>query len=105
MAGPPGLPPTTTRATFAKAVEAFLQTKTDLKQLHVRQHEVAWPLIAVTSDRIISAYKTSNKPTADCDSSLHVDWTLPRHQPAPSIGTLLSTMTFQCTLTFEVETW
>ena len=43
----------TTRTTFQRAAEAFVQTKTDLELTHFRLHEVARPLIEVTADRII----------------------------------------------------
>ena len=46
----------TTRTTFQRAVEAFVQTKTDLEQTHSRQHEV--PLVEVTADRTHSADQT-----------------------------------------------
>ena len=53
---PKTLAPITTRATFPRYVEAFFHKKeTDLKQLYVRQHEVARPLNAIKSDRITSA--------------------------------------------------
>ena len=53
-------------------MEAFVQTKIDLKQLHVRQHEVAHPLIAVTSDRISSAEQTDIQ-RADCAVQLDLE--------------------------------
>ena len=41
---------------FQRAAESFFLT--DLEQLHVRQHEVAQPLIEIISDRISSAKQT-----------------------------------------------
>ena len=60
--------PTTTRA-----AEAFFQPKTDLKQLHVRQYDVAWPLSTVTPDRIIFAEQT-NIQRADCAVKVVVEY-------------------------------
>ena len=63
---PKTLAPITTRATFPRAAEDFYQTKkTDLKQLHVKQHEVTRPLNPITSDRIISE-KYIDLQRADC---------------------------------------
>ena len=46
----------TTRTTFQRSAEAFVQTKTDLEQTQSGQHEVA--LMEVTADIHISTDKT-----------------------------------------------
>ena len=45
-------------ATFQQVVEAFFQTKTDLKQLHVRQDEIIRPMIEVTSKNLPKSMST-----------------------------------------------
>ena len=48
----------TTRTTFQRAAEAFVQTKTDIEQTHSIKHEVSQPLIEVTANRTRSADQT-----------------------------------------------
>ena len=61
----------TTRATFPRL---FQTKKTDLKQLHVRQNEVAWPLNAIklhlqNKMTVHAAFESTDKSAPRCDNS------------------------------------
>ena len=68
----------TTRTTFQRAAEAFVQTKTDLEQTHSRQHEVAQ--VEVTADITRSADQTDIQQV-DCTVQVVVSIGRPRRLP------------------------
>ena len=55
-----------TSTTFYRAAEAFFQTKTELEQIHDRQHEVFWPLIEVTATELVLQNKLISNESLRC---------------------------------------